>query len=87
MVKCPRCGSTTFGPMRDFILTRDFPWINKYETVQCLSCGAKIIICPKCGEALTEMNIVNRSVITPKCPHCGYEIKELTEWLKSIGEL
>lgn len=85
MPTCPRCGKTVFGPMRDEILRRSLPWLSKFETLQCNSCGARVIICPKCGNILTEISMVDRSRVVGKCKYCGYEAKEIIDWLKEVG--
>lgn len=84
--KCDECGANKFRIVNDSILKRQYSFVAKTTLKMCEKCGAKYIVCPKCGALFTRVHLsIDVYGVRDKCPNCGHNIPEITTWIAKGG--
>ena len=85
-LECDECGGTEFRLANDSILQRQYPFVEKGGLKMCETCGAKYIICKKCGALLTRVHLsLDVYGVRDTCPQCGTKNKVVAEWIRQGG--
>ncbi len=84
--ECEICGNSTYLEVESSILIDRYPFITKSNLVECSKCGARFIICLKCGSIFNRVHLaLDIFQIKVKCSNCGNKSKELSEWLVNFS--
>jgi hypothetical protein len=79
---CFACGGK--GPFRivqDEWMKRTFRFVEKGQLNMCQKCGAKHLVCPKCGGFVTRVHpALEKWEVQSKCPSCGYDNPDIKAW-------
>jgi len=79
--KCEVCGGTSFMIAHDEWMQRTFRFVEKGTLNMCNGCGAKYLVCAKCGGLFTRVHpALEAWEVNQKCPSCGYEDPEVKAW-------
>jgi hypothetical protein len=79
--KCAVCGATGFRIVNDEWMKRTFRFVENGTLNMCDGCGAKFLVCPKCGGLLTRVHpALEKWEVDSKCASCGYEDAEIKAW-------
>jgi hypothetical protein len=83
---CDECGGTDFHTANDSILQRLYPFIQKGGLRMCAKCGAKYVVCAKCGSLLTRVHLsLDVYGVRDTCPSCGQKNVEVAKWIAKGG--
>jgi ribosomal protein S27AE len=83
---CDKCDSSDFINTNDSILKRQYPFVAASTLKMCTKCGAKYIICPKCGSLFTRVHLsIDVDGVRDTCPICGYKNEIITKWISQGG--
>lgn len=78
---CAVCKGTEFRVVQDEWMKRTFLWIENGQLSMCNGCGAKFLVCPKCGGLLTRVHpALEKWEVDDTCKNCGYEDKAIKAW-------
>lgn len=80
---CQVCGKTNFRHVTDEWMKRAFRFVEKGTLNMCEGCGAKYLVCPKCGSLMTRVHpALEPWEVDAKCPNpdCDYEDPEIKAW-------
>ena len=83
---CDECDGSTFQPARDAILQRQYPFVAESSLKICADCGAKYLVCKKCGALMTRIHLkVDVAGVRDTCPICGYQNPQIGLWIAQGG--
>ncbi len=80
---CIVCKGTNFRIVSDEWMKRTFRFVEKGTLNMCDGCGAKFLVCPKCGSLMTRIHPALESwEVDAKCanPECDYEDADIKAW-------
>jgi hypothetical protein len=80
---CSVCGGKNFRRVTDEWMKRTFRFVEKGQLNMCDKCGAKFLVCPKCGGLMNRVHpALEKWEVSPKCPNpsCDYEDPEIKAW-------
>ena len=79
--KCIMCGGVNFRIVNDEWMKRTFRFVEKGQLKMCDGCGAKYLICAKCGSLFTRVHpALEPWEVNQKCAVCGFEDPEVKAW-------
>lgn len=79
--KCPICQGTSFRIAHDEWMKRTFRFVEKGTLNMCDGCGAKFLVCPKCGALMTRVHpALEKWEVSDTCENCGYVDKDIKAW-------
>lgn len=83
---CDECGGKTFRVVNDSILKRQYPFVANSILKMCDKCGAKYVVCKKCGSLLTRVHLsLDVYGVRDTCPECKTKDPLIEEWIKKGG--
>ena len=78
---CAVCKGTEFRVVQDEWMKRTFKFVENGQLNMCNGCGAKFLVCPKCGSLLTRVHpALEKWEVDDTCKNCGYEDKAIKAW-------
>jgi predicted RNA-binding Zn-ribbon protein involved in translation (DUF1610 family) len=78
---CSVCGGTSFSIVVDAWMKRTFSFVEKGTLNMCGGCGAKYLICPKCGNLMTRVHpALEPWEVDSTCANCGFEDPNIKAW-------
>ena len=78
---CIQCGGESFRLTRDDWMSRTFRFVEHGQLKMCDGCGAKYLVCSKCGSLFTRVHpALEAWEVNQKCAVCGYEDPEVKAW-------
>ncbi|MHA1340927.1 MAG: hypothetical protein ACTSRZ_13305 [Promethearchaeota archaeon] len=78
---CKVCGGTEFRTVVDSWMKRTFSFVEKGTLSMCEKCGAKYLVCPKCGALMTHVHpALEAWEVQDTCSKCGYKDPEIRAW-------
>jgi len=78
---CSECGGTTFRIVKDEWMKRTFLFVENGTLNMCEKCGAKFLICPKCGGLMTRIHpALEKWEVQDTCANCGFVDKNVKAW-------
>ena len=78
---CKVCGKTSFRIVNDEWMKRTFRFVEKGTLNMCDGCGAKYLVCPKCGALMTRVHpALEPWEVEATCSGCGYVDAEIKAW-------
>ena len=79
--KCAVCGGDNFRIVSDEWMKRTFRFVENGTLNMCDSCGAKFLVCPKCGALLTRVHpALEKWEVDDTCAACGYVDPDIKAW-------
>ncbi|MHA1744385.1 MAG: hypothetical protein ACTSWW_00205 [Promethearchaeota archaeon] len=79
--KCIVCKGTAFRQVTDEWMKRTFRFVEKGTLTMCDGCGAKYLVCPKCGGLLTRVHpALEKWEVEDTCASCGYVDSDIKAW-------
>lgn len=81
--ECIVCGKKDFRIVNDEWMKRTFRFVEEGTLNMCTGCGAKYLICPKCGSLITRIHpTLETWEVEAKCPNedCDYEDAGIKAW-------
>ncbi len=79
--RCLQCGGESFRLTRDDWMSRTFRFVEHGQLKMCDGCGAKYLVCGKCGSLFTRVHpALEAWEVNQKCAVCGYEDPEVKAW-------
>ncbi len=79
--KCSECGGNSLKPTVDEWMKRTFRFVEKGQLKMCDNCGAKFLVCQKCGNLYTRVHpALEPWEVSEMCPSCGYIDPEVKAW-------
>ncbi|MHA1727375.1 MAG: hypothetical protein ACTSWY_01425 [Promethearchaeota archaeon] len=79
--KCSECDGTEFRSVIDAWMKRTFSFVEKGQLTMCESCGAKFLVCPKCGALMTRVHpALEKWEVNDTCKNCGYKDPNIVAW-------
>lgn len=80
---CDECGGKTFKEVNDSILKRQYSFVSNLILKMCDKCGAKYVICSKCGSLLTRIHLsLDVYGVRDTCPECKTKDHLIENWIK-----
>jgi predicted RNA-binding Zn-ribbon protein involved in translation (DUF1610 family) len=62
-------------------MKRTFSFVEKGQLRMCEGCGAKFLVCPKCGNLMTRVHpALEKWEVNDTCAKCGYQDPEIVAW-------
>ncbi len=78
---CTECNSSTFRAVHDEWMKRTFRFVEKGKLEMCNQCGAKFLICPKCGALMTRVHpALEKWEVIDTCGNCNYTDSQIKAW-------
>jgi predicted RNA-binding Zn-ribbon protein involved in translation (DUF1610 family) len=78
---CRECGGTAFRNVVDGWMKRTFSFVEKGQLNMCEACGAKYLVCPKCGALMTRVHpALEAWEVQNTCSNCGYVDPTVVAW-------
>ncbi|MHA1796286.1 MAG: hypothetical protein ACTSUK_09240 [Promethearchaeota archaeon] len=78
---CEVCGGKSFRVAHDEWMKRTFRFVETGTLNMCDGCGAKYLVCPKCGALMTRVHpALEKWEVKDTCSNCGYVDKEIKAW-------
>jgi len=79
--RCIQCGGDKFRLVNDDWMSRTFRFVEHGQLKMCDGCGAKYLVCSKCGSLFTRVHpALEAWEVNQKCVVCGYEDPEVKAW-------
>jgi Zn finger protein HypA/HybF involved in hydrogenase expression len=78
---CSECGGKSFRIVNDEWMKRTFRFVEKGTLEMCDGCGAKFLVCEKCGGLYTRVHpALEAWEVNQQCPSCGHVDPEVKAW-------
>ena len=78
---CTQCGSDSFRLAHDEWMRRTFRFVENGQLKMCEGCGAKYLVCQKCGSLFTRVHpALEHWEVNQKCVVCGFEDPDVKAW-------
>lgn len=78
---CTECDGKEFRSVVDAWMKRTFAFVEKGQLRMCEGCGAKFLVCPKCGNLMTRVHpALEKWEVNDTCAKCGYQDPEIVAW-------
>jgi len=79
--RCIQCGGESFRLTRDDWMSRTFRFVEHGQLKMCDGCGAKYLVCSKCGSLFTRVHpALEAWEVNQKCVVCSFEDPEVKAW-------
>jgi len=79
--ECTQCGGKNFSVAHDEWMKRTFRFVENGTLEMCQSCGAKFLVCEKCGGLYSRVHpALEAWEVNQQCPSCGHIDPEVKAW-------